>query len=146
MSNYLQKKRTSYCKYFFRCFSLQNPVIKLAKSIFAYNSRTQFFPDIQFSQNHKDNYSALFKPKKSTHQWISFNKIFIINWNPKKPYFGVILGPYPQNVIFSKKSSFVNFLPLRHPNFIRIFRKISSPVLGEKGVADLLADLLTAVV
>ena len=35
---------------------------------------------------------------------------------------------------------------LRQPNFMESFRKISSAAIGEKGVTDPLADLLTVVV
>ena len=42
----------------------------------------------------------------------------------RKPYFWGVWGHYPQNEIFSKKTGSVSVLPLRHPNFIRSFRKI----------------------
>ena len=66
------EKRTSYHKSFLRYFSLKSSVLWLAESIFAYNPRTWFFQDIQFSQNQKGNYGALFKPNGSTRQWIKF--------------------------------------------------------------------------
>ena len=45
----------------------------------------------------------------------------------KKPYFWGVLGHYPQNEIFSQKSDSVMFLPSRHPNFMRSFRKSYEP-------------------
>ena len=45
----------------------------MTKSIFAYNSSTKFFQDMQFLQNHKGNYGASYETNKSTHQW---TKIF----------------------------------------------------------------------
>ena len=96
----------------------KNPGIWLAKNVFAFNSRTRFFPDMRFCQNHKGHYGAWFKPKKSTYQWtISFVK-------SKKSYFGGVLGHYPQSEIFSQKSGCASFLHLRHPHFMRSFRKI----------------------
>ena len=62
--------------------------------------------------------------KKSTHQW-TFAK-------SKKHYFQGIFGHYPQNEIFSQKSSPASFLPLRHPNFMRSFRKILRAFLQKK--------------
>ena len=80
----------------------------MAESIFAFNLRTRFLPDIWFQQNHKGHYGAWFKPKKSTHQW---TKALSPKW------------------VFSQKCSSVNFLPLRHPNFMRSFRKILWAIL-----------------
>ena len=104
------------------------------KSIFAFNLRNRFFPDMLFLQNHKGHYGAWFKPKKFTHQWTIFLE------NSKKPYFGGVLGHSPKNKIFSKKSHSISFLPLRHPNFMRSFRKILWAVLGK---TCLPADILT---
>ena len=42
----------------------------------------------------------------------------------KNPYFWGVFGHYPQNEIFSQKSGSVSFLLLKHPNFMRSFRKI----------------------
>ena len=71
----------------------------MAKRIFAFNSRTRFFPDMQFSQNHKGRYNTWFKPKKSTHQWT-----FFFFAKSKKAYYWGILGQYPQNEIFPQKN------------------------------------------
>ena len=102
----------------FEILMFKNPAIWLAKNVFAFNSRTRFFPDMWFYQNHKSHYGAWFKPKKSTYQWtISFVK-------SKKSYFGGVLGHHPQSEIFSQKSGCASFLHLRHPHFMRSFRKI----------------------
>ena len=58
----------------------------------------------------------------------------------KNPCFLGVLGYYPQNEIFSKKSGFVSFLPLRHPNFMGSFRKILRAVLKK---TRLPTDILT---
>ena len=47
----------------FEILKFKNPSIWLAKSIFAFYSRTKFFPDMRFQQNHICHYSAWFKPK-----------------------------------------------------------------------------------
>ena len=49
--------------------------------------------------------------------------------NQKKCYFWGVFGHYPQNEIFSQRSGSTSFLPLRHPNFMRSFRKILWTVL-----------------
>ena len=59
----------------------------------------------------------------------------------RKLNFGVVLGHYPQNEIFSQKSGSVSILPLRHPNFMRISRKILWAVLEK---ICLPTDILTA--
>ena len=56
----------------FEISKFKNRTIWLANSIFAFNSRTRFFLDIRFYQNHKGHYGAWFKPKKSTYQWTIF--------------------------------------------------------------------------
>ena len=103
-------------------------------NILGHNLRMRFFPSMRFSQNFKYTYCASFKPKKNTHQWTKF---FV---KLKKPHFWGIFGHYPQNEFFFKKSGFVSFLHLRHPNFMQSFRKILWAVLEEK---MLLTDLLT---
>ena len=82
-------------------------MIWLAESIFACNSRTWFFLDMQSSQNYKDNYGALFKPKKSTYQWTKF---FV---KSKNLYFGIFLDIIPK-MRFSPKNTASSILPLRH--------------------------------
>ena len=47
----------------------------------------------------------------------------------KKTYFWGVFGHYPQNEMFSQNSSSVSYLPLRHPIFMRNFRKILWGVL-----------------
>ena len=58
----------------------------------------------------------------------------------QKPYFGGVLGHFSQNEIFPKKSDSVRFLPLRHPNFIRSFRKTLWAVLEKTCLPN---DILT---
>ena len=58
----------------------------------------------------------------------------------KKSYLWGVFGHYPQHEIFSQKSCSVSFLPLRHPNFKRSFRKILYAVL-EKTLLP--SDILT---
>ena len=50
----------------------------------------------------------------------------------KKTFWGCFWN-YPQSEIFSQKSGSVSFLPLRHPNFLRNFRKILWAVLTKTG-------------
>ena len=50
--------------------------------------------------------------------------VFLFFTKSKKPYLWGVFGNYPQNEICSQKSGYVRFLPLRHPNFMRRFRKI----------------------
>ena len=47
--------------------------------------------------------------------------------NQKNPIFGGVFGHYSQNEIFPQISGSVSFLPLRHPDFMRSFRK-KSPI------------------
>ena len=61
-------------------------------SISAFNSRTTFFPDMWFKQNHKGHYSAWFKPQKITH--------FL--QNQKKTILEVIRGIIPKTRFFPK--------------------------------------------
>ena len=96
----------------FEILKFKNLAIWLAESIFAFTSRTLFFQNMQFQQNHIGHYGASFKPKKSTHQWIFFPA------KSKKTYFGGVLGHYTQNVIVSEKSGSVSFL-LTQPIFVR---------------------------
>ena len=58
----------------------------------------------------------------------------------QNPCFLGVLGYYPQNEIFSKKSGSVSFLPLRHPNFMGSFREILRAVLKK---TRLPTDILT---
>ena len=59
---------------------------------------------------------------------------------PKKLYFLGVFGHYLQNEIFPQKPSSVSFLPLRHPNFMKIFRKMLRALLEKM---HLLTDILT---
>ena len=125
----------------FEMLKLKNPAIWLAESIFALNSRTRFFTDRQFQQNHKGSYDAWFEPKKSTHQWT----IFLLN--KKKPILVVFLDIIPKMRFFYQKSSSVSFLPLRHPNFMRSFRKILWAILEKTHLpTDILIQLHLTVV
>ena len=119
----------------FEILKFKNLAIWLAELIFAFNSRNRFFPDMQFWQNHKA-YGAWFRPKKATHQLTIF--FFFFFQNSRNLSWGV-LGNYPQNKTFSKKSSSVSFLLLRHPNFMRSFRKILWAMLEK---TRLLTDIL----
>ena len=58
----------------------------------------------------------------------------------KKTFWGCFWN-YPQSEIFSQKSGSVSILPLRHPNFMRISRKILWAVLEK---ICLTTDILTA--
>ena len=100
----------------FEITKFKNRTIWLANSIFAFNSRTRFFLDIRFYQNHKSHYGAWFKPKKSTYQWT----IFLCK--SKKLYFWGCFEALSQK-IFPKNSTPSVSLPLRHPNFMRSFRQ-----------------------
>ena len=71
------------------------------------------------------------KPKNS-HQW---TKIFA---KSRKPHFWGIFGHFPQNKNFSKKSGSVWFLPLKHPNIMKSFKKNPINRFWEKVVTDLL--------
>ena len=124
----------------FEILKFKNPASWLAESIFAFNSRTRYFPDMQFSQNQKDHYSAWFQLKKSAHQWTIF---FFLFAKSKKPYFGGVFGHYPQNETFSQKSGSARFLPLRHPNFMRSFRNMSR--FGGNAFTYWYTDVLTVV-
>ena len=127
---------TLYLQYFFEILKLRNPAIWLPESNFAFNSRTRFFPDMRFQQNHKGHCGAWFKSKKSTQQTLfCFAKC-------KKPYFCGVFGYYPQNEIFSQKSGSVSFWLLRHPNFLSSFRKVLWAVLDK---TCLPTDILTVV-
>ena len=68
---------------------------------------------------------------------LQINRIFFLQ-NLKKPIFEELLGITPKNV--SQKSGSVSFLPLRHPNFMKSFRKIISAVLENKRLPT---DILT---
>ena len=89
----------------FEMLKLKNPAIWLAESIFALNSRTRFFADRQFQQNHKSSYDAWFEPKKSTHQWT----IFLLN--KKNPILGVFLDIIPKMRFFTKNPALSVFYP-----------------------------------
>ena len=58
----------------------------------------------------------------------------------KKPYFWGAFEYYPQNEIFSQKSGSISFSPLRHPNFMRSFRKILRALLQKMRLPT---DILT---
>ena len=127
---------------FFNCWG-HFPAIWLAESIFANNSRTRFFQDIQFSQNCKDNYGASFIPKILTHQWTKFCSKY------KKPYFWGIFWHYLKSEFFFQKIRLRQFSTLRHPNFMQTFRTILWAVFKKNGywptdwLTDWLTDLLT---
>ena len=90
------KISTLYLQYFFEILKLRNPAIWLAESNFAFNSRTRFFPDMRFQQNHKGHCGAWFKPKKSAQQtFFCFAKC-------KKPIFVEFLGIIPKMRFFPK--------------------------------------------
>ena len=54
---------------------------------------------------------------------------FVFLQNPNKPYFLDILGHYSHTEIFPQKIRLCQFLPLRHPNFMRSFKKPYEPLL-----------------
>ena len=56
------------------------------------------------------------------------------NPNPSQPYFWGVLGQYPQNEIFFKKSGSVSLLPFRHPKPNEKFQKKSYEPLWRKRV------------
>ena len=116
----------------------KNLAVWLANSIFAFDSRTRFFP--RFQQNHKGYYGAWLKSTKSTPQMTIFFA------KSKKPYFWDVFMYYPQNEIFSQKSGSVSFLPLRNPNLMKSFMKSFRKILRvnlEK--TRLPTDILTVV-
>ena len=99
----------------------KNAAIWLAKSIFAFNLRTRFFPDLRFYRIIKVIMVHDLNPKI-----LHINRLFLLQ-NPKETHsFGVFWGIILKNEIFSHKSDSVSFLPLQHTNFMRSFRKILS--------------------
>ena len=95
--------------YVHEILKFKNPEIWLAKSIFAFNPKTRFFPDMWFWENHKGYYSAWFKRKKSTHQWtIYFAK-------SKKSYLRVFWCIISQNKFLSPKIRLRHFFTLKAP-------------------------------
>ena len=120
----------------FQISKFKNPAIWFAKSIFAFNLRTRFFPDMQFQQNHKGHNGGWFKPKRSTHQCT----IFFLQ-NPKNPILGVILVIIPKIRFFLKTLALSVFYPLRHTK--RSFQKILS-CFGENAFTYWHTDIMTA--
>ena len=85
----------------FEMLKFKNAAIWLAKSVFAFNSRTRFFPEMRFQQGH---FSAWFKSKKSTDQWSV--SIFGVFWpiTPKWDFFPqnpTVLAFYPYSTLTS---------------------------------------------
>ena len=68
------------------------------------------------------------KQKKSTHQWIIFLFSFFVA-KSKKTYFGGVFGHYLQKKFFPQNQALSVFLPLKHLNFKRSFKKILWAVL-----------------
>ena len=89
----------------------KNPTIWLAEIISAFNSRTRFFQTCGFNRIIK--------------------VVMVHDLNPKNLFLGCF-GHYPQNEMFCQKYDSIRFLPSRHPNFMRSFRKILSAVLSKR--------------
>ena len=117
----------------FEILKFKNTAIWLAEGIFAFYLKTRFFQTCCF-QNHKVHYGAWFKFRKFTHQWTIFLKY------PKTPIFRVFWGIVPKIRFFSQKFGSVSFSTLRHPNFMRSFRKALWAVLEK---TRLPTDILT---
>ena len=111
----------------------------LADSIFVCNSRGTFFQDIRFSQNHKGNYGALCKAKKSTHQWTKFFA------NSKKPYFGGIWGGFfsPKWIFFRKIRLCHCFIFKAPQPYMSFHKNPISRIWEKKMIADWMTDVLT---
>ena len=78
-------------------------------------------PDIRFSQNFKGQYGT----SKKIYTSMDFCKI-------QKTLFSGYFWALSSKWDFSQKSSSASFLPLRHPNFMRSFRKILPAFLEKK--------------
>ena len=81
--------------------------------------------DMQCALNHKGNYGASCKPKKSTYKYI----IFLTT--PNNHNFGVFSSFFPKIRYFSKKSG-CHFFTLRHHNVICNFIKILWAIFEKK--------------
>ena len=93
----------------------------IGKNISAFNARTRFSPGgfnriIKVIMVHDLNPQNLHINKQ-----LFFFSFFR---KSKKCYFWGVFDHYPQNEIFSPKFCSVSFLALRHPSFMRSFRKI----------------------
>ena len=95
----------------------------MAKSIFAFYLRTRFLQTCGFNRIIKAIMMYDLNPEN-----LQTNGLFFFE-KSKKPYFWGVSGHYCQNEIFSQKSGSISFLPLRHPNAMRSFRKILWAVL-----------------
>ena len=61
----------------------------------------------------------------------------------KNPVLGGVFEHYSRNEIFTQKFGRVSFLPLRHPNFMRSFRKIPSAVLEKTRLPTCILTVMT---
>ena len=86
----------------FEILKFKNAAIWLAKSVFAFNSRTRFFPEMWFQHGH---FSAWFKSKKSAGQWTIFFE------NQNKTIFGVFWPITPKWDFFPKNPTLLAFYP-----------------------------------
>ena len=93
----------------FEILKFKNLAIWLADSIFGFNLRTTFFPDMRYEQKYKGDYGSWFKPKKFTHQSIIYIYIYIYIAKSKKPYICDVFVHYLQNEVFIQKSGCINF-------------------------------------
>ena len=117
----------------FGILKFKNPAIWLTKSIIALNLRTRFFPDMRFWQILKAMHDL--NPENPHINGL----FFYFLQNQKNLILGVFLGIVPK-WDFSQNLALSVFLPLRHRNFMRSFRKILWAVLEKIGLPT---DILT---
>ena len=115
----------------FDILKFKNPVIWLAKSIFALTQEPDFSQICSFDRIIKVIMVLDLNPKNLHINGLIFAK-------SKKPYFWGVFGHYPKMRFLPE----MRFLPLRQPNFMRSSRKILWAV-SEK--MHLPIDILTVV-
>ena len=113
MCTWMQKLNL-YLQWFFRYYSLKTLQSDWPRSFLHFTREPDFCKTCGFKQIKNLHINGLY----------FFGKI-----RKKKNYFCDIFRHYTQNENFSQKSASFSFLPLRHPNFMRSFRKILWTVL-----------------